>query len=124
VRLGYGEGSEAYNDNNFIYGNVKEGEHCYNNREIEIVCAMFVKYPGSKLREIFDKIDKLLSGRSVVSGGKSVSTSQHPNGLDFVSYKLAEKFVVSSHDLGLNCWRHSTIGLYYLFTILYFFLIA
>lgn len=50
---------------------------------------------GSQLREIFDKIDKLLSGRAVVSGGKSVSTSQHPQGLDFVSYKLAEKFVVS-----------------------------
>lgn len=57
----------------------------------------------------------------MVSGGKSVSTSQHPNGLDFVSYKLAEKFVVSSHDLSLNCWRHRTIGLYGLFTILYVF---
>ncbi|KAK6306545.1 mRNA export factor GLE1 isoform X1 [Coregonus clupeaformis] len=53
---------------------------------------------GSKLREIFDKIDKLLSGRSVVSGGKSVSTSQHPNGLDFVSYKLAEKFVKQGEE--------------------------
>lgn len=50
---------------------------------------------GSQLREIFDKIDKLLSGRGVVSGGRSVSTSQHPQGLDFVSFKLAEKFVVS-----------------------------
>ena len=50
---------------------------------------------GSQLREIFDKIDKLLSGRAVVSGGKSISTSQHPQGLDFVCYKLAEKFVVS-----------------------------
>lgn len=50
---------------------------------------------GSKLREIFDKIDKLLSGRSVQSGGKSISASQHPHALAFVSYKLAEKFVVS-----------------------------
>uniref|UniRef100_A0A3Q3E6U2 mRNA export factor GLE1 n=1 Tax=Labrus bergylta TaxID=56723 RepID=A0A3Q3E6U2_9LABR len=50
---------------------------------------------GSQLREIFDKIDKLVSGRAVVSGGRSVSTSQHPKGLDFVCYKLAEKFVVS-----------------------------
>lgn len=50
---------------------------------------------GSQLREIFDKIDKLLSGQAVVSGGRSVSTSQHPQGLDFVGYKLAEKFVVS-----------------------------
>uniref|UniRef100_UPI003AAD20D6 mRNA export factor GLE1 isoform X1 n=1 Tax=Centroberyx gerrardi TaxID=166262 RepID=UPI003AAD20D6 len=53
---------------------------------------------GSQLREIFDKIDKLLSGRAVVSGGKSVSTSQHPKGLDFVSYKLAEKFVKQGEE--------------------------
>ncbi|XP_040011955.1 nucleoporin GLE1 [Xiphias gladius] len=53
---------------------------------------------GSQLREIFDKIDKLLAGRAVVSGGKSVSTSQHPQGLDFVSYKLAEKFVKQGEE--------------------------
>ncbi|GLD61418.1 nucleoporin GLE1 [Lates japonicus] len=53
---------------------------------------------GSQLREIFDKIDKLLSGRQVVSGGKSVSTSQHPQGLEFVSYKLAEKFVKQGEE--------------------------
>ncbi|KAM9360177.1 mRNA export factor GLE1 [Symphorus nematophorus] len=53
---------------------------------------------GSQLREIFDKIDKLLSGRAVVSGGKSVSTSQHPQGLDFVCYKLAEKFVKQGEE--------------------------
>ncbi|XP_060927939.1 mRNA export factor GLE1-like [Limanda limanda] len=53
---------------------------------------------GSQLREIFDRIVKLLSGRSVVLGGKSVSTSQHPQGLDFVSYKLAEKFVKQGEE--------------------------
>ncbi|XP_008298095.1 mRNA export factor GLE1 [Stegastes partitus] len=53
---------------------------------------------GSQLREIFDKIDKLLSGRPVVSGGKSISTSMHPQGLDFVSYKLAEKFVKQGEE--------------------------
>lgn len=53
---------------------------------------------GSQLREIFDKIDKLLSGRPVVSGGKSVSTSQHPQGLEFASYKLAEKFVKQGEE--------------------------
>lgn len=58
---------------------------------------------GSQLREIFDKIDKLLSGRAVMSGGRSVSTSQHPQGLDFVSYKLAEKFVVSCAAVNLAC---------------------
>lgn len=58
---------------------------------------------GSQLREIFDRIDKLLSGRPVISGGRSISTSQHPQGLDFVSYKLAEKFVVSQTDASLTC---------------------
>ncbi|XP_071339931.1 mRNA export factor GLE1 [Trachinotus anak] len=53
---------------------------------------------GSQLQEIFDKIDKLLSGRPVVSGGRSVSTSQHPQGLDFVCYKLAEKFVKQGEE--------------------------
>ncbi|XP_028269229.1 mRNA export factor GLE1 [Parambassis ranga] len=53
---------------------------------------------GSQLREIFDKIDKLLSGRAVVSGGRSVSASQHPQGLDFVGYKLAEKFVKQGEE--------------------------
>lgn len=53
---------------------------------------------GSQLREIFDKIDKLLSGRAVTSGGRSVSTSQHPQGLDFVCYKLAEKFVKQGEE--------------------------
>ncbi|MEQ2208527.1 hypothetical protein XENOCAPTIV_004911 [Xenoophorus captivus] len=59
---------------------------------------------GSQLREIFDKIDKLLSGRAVVSGGKSVSASQHPQGLEFVGCKLAEKFVAVSHGLN-HGWR-------------------
>uniref|UniRef100_A0A1A8FML5 mRNA export factor GLE1 n=3 Tax=Nothobranchius korthausae TaxID=1143690 RepID=A0A1A8FML5_9TELE len=53
---------------------------------------------GSQLREIFDKIDKLLSGRPVVSGGRSVSTSQHPQALEFISYKLAEKFVKQGEE--------------------------
>ncbi|KAL4660329.1 nucleoporin GLE1 [Arapaima gigas] len=53
---------------------------------------------GSKLKEVFDKIDTLLSGRSVQSGGRSVSASHHPQGLDFVSYKLAEKFVKQGEE--------------------------
>ncbi|NWX19764.1 GLE1 protein, partial [Aegotheles bennettii] len=48
---------------------------------------------GSQLREIFDKIDNLLSGKFVQTGGRTVSVTQHPQGLDFVYYKLAEKFV-------------------------------
>ncbi|XP_062854325.1 mRNA export factor GLE1 [Trichomycterus rosablanca] len=53
---------------------------------------------GSQLKEVFDKIDKLLSGRPVKSGGKSVTTSQHPHGLEYVSYKLADKFVKQGEE--------------------------
>ncbi|KAF3695365.1 Nucleoporin GLE1 GLE1-like protein [Channa argus] len=53
---------------------------------------------GSQLREIFDKIDKLMAGRAVVSGGKSVCATQHPQGLDFAAYKLAEKFVKQGEE--------------------------
>ena len=51
---------------------------------------------GSQLREVLDKLDKLLSGRTVVTGGRSASTSQHAKGLAFVCYKLAEKFQVGT----------------------------
>ncbi|XP_039620254.1 nucleoporin GLE1 [Polypterus senegalus] len=53
---------------------------------------------GSKLREVFDKISMLLSGRLVQSGGKSISVTQHPQGLDFVCFKLAEKFVKQGEE--------------------------
>ncbi|TRY96780.1 hypothetical protein DNTS_014501 [Danionella cerebrum] len=53
---------------------------------------------GAPLKEAFEKIDKLLSGRSVTSAGKTVSSSQHPQGLEFVSYKLAEKFVKQGEE--------------------------
>lgn len=59
---------------------------------------------GSKLKEIFDKIHSLLSGKPVQSGGRSVSVTLNPQGLDFVQYKLAEKFkqgeeeVASHHE--------------------------
>ncbi|XP_068455006.1 mRNA export factor GLE1 isoform X2 [Clinocottus analis] len=53
---------------------------------------------GSQLREIFDRIGKLLSGGRVSSGGVNVSTSQHAQGLHFVSFKLAEKFVKQAEE--------------------------
>ncbi|XP_008333866.1 mRNA export factor GLE1 [Cynoglossus semilaevis] len=53
---------------------------------------------GSQLQEIFDKMDRLLSGQAVLSGGKSVSISQHPQGRNFVYYKLAEKFVKQGEE--------------------------
>ncbi|NWW93666.1 GLE1 protein, partial [Rhynochetos jubatus] len=58
---------------------------------------------GSRLREVFDRLNNLLSGKSIQSGGRSVSITQHPQGLDFVCYKLTENLVgqaeeeVSSH---------------------------
>uniref|UniRef100_A0A3P9KPX2 mRNA export factor GLE1 n=1 Tax=Oryzias latipes TaxID=8090 RepID=A0A3P9KPX2_ORYLA len=53
---------------------------------------------GRQLREIFNKINGLLSGRSVVSGGRTISSSQHPLALNFISYKLAEKFVKQGEE--------------------------
>ncbi|XP_064026973.1 mRNA export factor GLE1 isoform X1 [Pogoniulus pusillus] len=58
-----------------------------------IPVSQISRISGSKLREIFDKINNLLSGKSVQSGGRAVSVTQHPQALDFVFYKLAEKFV-------------------------------
>ncbi|XP_053417056.1 mRNA export factor GLE1 isoform X1 [Nycticebus coucang] len=53
---------------------------------------------GSKLKEIFDKIHSLLSGKPVQSGGRSVSIALNSQGLDFVQYKLAEKFVKQGEE--------------------------
>ncbi|XP_045702304.1 mRNA export factor GLE1 [Phyllostomus hastatus] len=53
---------------------------------------------GSKLKEIFDKIHSLLSRKPVQCGGRSVSVSMDPQGLDFVQYKLAEKFVKQGEE--------------------------
>ncbi|XP_061056922.1 mRNA export factor GLE1 [Eubalaena glacialis] len=53
---------------------------------------------GSKLKEIFDKIHSLLSGKPVQSGGRSVSVTLNPQGLAFVQYKLAEKFVKQGEE--------------------------
>ncbi|XP_058158294.1 mRNA export factor GLE1 isoform X1 [Dasypus novemcinctus] len=53
---------------------------------------------GSKLKEIFDKIHSLLSGKPVQSGGRTVSVTLNSQGLDFVQYKLAEKFVKQGEE--------------------------
>ena len=45
---------------------------------------------SSKLKEVFDKIHSLLSGKHVQSGGYLVPVTLNPEGLDFVQYKLAE----------------------------------
>lgn len=66
---------------------------------------------GSQLQEIFDKMDRLLSGQAVLSGGKSVSISQHPQGRNFVYYKLAEKFVVSEATPVVQCKCQLSCGL-------------
>ncbi|XP_027725580.1 nucleoporin GLE1 [Vombatus ursinus] len=53
---------------------------------------------GSQLKEIFDKINNLLLGKAVHCGGRAVSVTNHPQGLDFVHYKLAEKFVKQGEE--------------------------
>ncbi|XP_041270886.1 nucleoporin GLE1-like [Onychostruthus taczanowskii] len=61
---------------------------------------------GSKLREVFDKINNLLSGKPVQTEGQTVLVTQHPQGLDFVCYKLAEKFV--RHGEGEVSFHHES----------------
>ncbi|KFP30449.1 Nucleoporin GLE1, partial [Colius striatus] len=81
-----------------------EISNCKDNKEVKkiktdlqkaatIPVSQISSIAGSQLREIFDKINNLLSGKSVQSGGRTVSVTQHPQGLEFVYYKLAEKFV-------------------------------
>nr|XP_033817658.1 nucleoporin GLE1 [Geotrypetes seraphini] len=53
---------------------------------------------GSQLKEIFDKINNLLSGKQILCAGRMVSVTQHPHSLDFVYYKLAEKFVKQGEE--------------------------
>lgn len=95
-------------------------------------CLLFPYIPyvfaGSKLREVFDKINNLLSGKPVQTEGQAVSVTQHPQGLEFVYYKLAEKFVVRKSllwgdtrsqcsrrcfwtlELSLQLWRTKLLG--------------
>ncbi|XP_070811767.1 mRNA export factor GLE1 isoform X2 [Pituophis catenifer annectens] len=53
---------------------------------------------GSQLKEIFEKINSLLSGKYVQCGGHKISVTQHPEGLEFVYFKLAEKFVKQGEE--------------------------
>ncbi|KAG8141805.1 hypothetical protein E2320_006481 [Naja naja] len=53
---------------------------------------------GSQLKEIFEKINGLLSGKYVHCGGHKISVTQHPEGLEFVYFKLAEKFVKQGEE--------------------------
>ncbi|XP_061460232.1 mRNA export factor GLE1 isoform X2 [Rhineura floridana] len=53
---------------------------------------------GSQLKEIFEKINNLLLGKSIHCGGHNVSVTQHPEGLEFAYFKLAEKFVKQGEE--------------------------
>ncbi|XP_074779609.1 mRNA export factor GLE1 [Athene noctua] len=86
-----------------------EISNCKDNNEVKkiktdlqkaatIPVSQISRIAGSQLREVFDKINNLLSGKSVQSGGRTVSVTQHPQGLDFVYYKLAEKFVSQGEE--------------------------
>ncbi|KAK2489738.1 hypothetical protein MC885_005752 [Smutsia gigantea] len=69
-----------------------------NDLRLCLLTKLSLSYPGSKLKEIFDRIHGLLSGKSVQSCGCSVSITLHPQGLDFVQYKLAEKIVKQGEE--------------------------
>ncbi|KAM4696478.1 mRNA export factor GLE1 [Rhinophrynus dorsalis] len=72
-------------------------------KAITIPVSQLSTKAGSQLKENFDKINNLLLGKPSTTRGTVVSVTQHPQGLDFAYYKLAEKFVrqaeeeVSSH---------------------------
>ncbi|XP_061208854.1 mRNA export factor GLE1 [Neopsephotus bourkii] len=92
-----------------------EISNCKGNKEVKkintdlrkaatIPVGQISRTAGSQLREIFDRIDNLLSGKAVHTEGKSVSVTQHPQGLDFVYYKVAEKFVSQGEEeISSNC---------------------
>uniref|UniRef100_A0A8C9EUC5 mRNA export factor GLE1 n=1 Tax=Pavo cristatus TaxID=9049 RepID=A0A8C9EUC5_PAVCR len=62
-------------------------------KAVTIPVSQISTIAGSQLRQIFDKLNNLLSGKPVQSVGETVLVTQLPQGLDFVHYKLAEKFV-------------------------------
>ncbi|XP_053551850.1 mRNA export factor GLE1 [Bombina bombina] len=53
---------------------------------------------GTRLRDIFDKLNNLLIGKEVSSRNRSISVKAHPQGLEFAYYKLAEKFVKQGEE--------------------------
>ncbi|KAM8934278.1 mRNA export factor GLE1 [Pelodytes ibericus] len=67
-------------------------------KAVTIPVSQISTIAGTQLREIFDKINNLLQGKPVASGGRTVSTANHPQGLEFVCYKLAEKFVKQGEE--------------------------
>uniref|UniRef100_A0A669QCZ4 mRNA export factor GLE1 n=1 Tax=Phasianus colchicus TaxID=9054 RepID=A0A669QCZ4_PHACC len=67
-------------------------------KAVTIPVSQISTIAGSQLRQIFDKLNNLLSGKPVQSVGETVLVTQHPQGLDFVHYKLAEKFVKQGEE--------------------------
>ncbi|XP_075041228.1 mRNA export factor GLE1 [Mixophyes fleayi] len=67
-------------------------------KAVTIPVSQISTIAGSQLKEIFHKINNLLLGKQMISGGRPVSVSLHPQGLDFVCYKLAEKFVKQGEE--------------------------
>ncbi|XP_052026230.1 mRNA export factor GLE1-like [Apodemus sylvaticus] len=67
-------------------------------KAVTIPVSQISTITGSKLKEVFDKIHSLLSGKPVQSAERSVSVNLNPQGLDFVQYKLAEEFVKQGEE--------------------------
>ncbi|XP_075434709.1 mRNA export factor GLE1 [Ascaphus truei] len=67
-------------------------------KAVTIPVSQISTIAGSQLREIFEKINNLLLGKPISCGGRAVSVTQHPQALDFVCYKLAEKFVKQGEE--------------------------
>ena len=84
-------------------------------KAVTIPVRQIYSISNTKLKEFFDKIHSLLSGKPVQSGGHSVSVTLNPEGLDFVQYKLAEKFVKEGRrKWALTMKQHSPLQWWHL----------
>uniref|UniRef100_A0A8C5Q9V9 mRNA export factor GLE1 n=1 Tax=Leptobrachium leishanense TaxID=445787 RepID=A0A8C5Q9V9_9ANUR len=62
------------------------------------VCPVSDYVCTSLLREIFEKLNSFLLGKQMTSSGQKVSVTQHPQGMEFACYRLAEKFVKQGEE--------------------------
>uniref|UniRef100_A0A8C5QEF9 mRNA export factor GLE1 n=1 Tax=Leptobrachium leishanense TaxID=445787 RepID=A0A8C5QEF9_9ANUR len=67
-------------------------------RAVTIPVSQISTGPASLLREIFEKLNSFLLGKQMTSSGQKVSVTQHPQGMEFACYRLAEKFVKQGEE--------------------------
>ncbi|KFQ00278.1 Nucleoporin GLE1, partial [Leptosomus discolor] len=76
-----------------------------------IPVSQIARKSGSHLKMVFDKLSNLLSGKTIQCFGVTAAVTDHPEGLDFVCYKLAERFVrQAAEEVSSNHDAAFTIG--------------